>query len=131
MKSTIFGSSYLQRGLQPSKENLKAVAEFALPQTYMEIWAFLHYVGHYWQFIKGFACITQPLHKYLSGEDASKKSKWVMLTEEAKDTFGTLKKVSLTAPVLAFADFNKPSLLETKASKLGLDVVLSPKQTDG
>ena len=28
---------------------------------------------------------------------------------EAKDTFGTLKKASLEAPVLAFANFNHPA----------------------
>ena len=41
------------------------------------------------------------------------------------------KKSCLKAPVLAFADFNKPFLLETDASKLGLGAVLSQKQTDG
>ena len=50
---------------------------------------------------------------------------------EAKDTFETLKRACLEAPVLAFADFNKPFLLETDASKLGLGAVLSQKQADG
>ena len=43
-----------KEGIQPSKENLKAVAEFTPPQTYTEIQAFLGLVCHYWQFIKGF-----------------------------------------------------------------------------
>ena len=33
--------------------------------------------------------------------------------------------------MLVFADFNKPFLLETDKSKLGLGAVLSQKQTDG
>ena len=33
--------------------------------------------------------------------------------------------------MLAFTNFNKPFLLETDASKLGLGVELSQKQTDG
>ena len=37
----------------------------------------------------------------------------------------------MTAPVLAFADYAKPFLLETDASKDGLRVVLSQKQADG
>ena len=60
--------------MQPSKENLKAVAMFSLPQTYTEIQAFLGLVEHYRRFIKGFAHIAQPLYKHLSGEGASKKN---------------------------------------------------------
>ena len=71
-----------KEGIWPSKENLKAVAEFALPQTYTEIQAFLGLVGHYLWFIRGFAQEAQPLHEQLSGEGAGKKNKWVMLTSK-------------------------------------------------
>ena len=37
----------------------------------------------------------------------------------------------MTTPVLAFANYTKPFLLETDVSKDGLGVVLSQKQTDG
>ena len=40
-------------GVQPSKSNLKAIAECALPQTYTEVCAFLGLVGPYRRFIKG------------------------------------------------------------------------------
>ena len=45
--------------------------------------------------------------------------------ENALGAFETLKKVCREAPVLAFADFNKPFILETDASKLQLGAVLS------
>ena len=92
---------------------------------------FLGLVGHYQQFIKGFVKMAQPLHNHLSGECVSKKSEWVTFTEEAQGAFLMLKKACLEAPVLAFADFDKPFLLETDASKLGLGAVLSQKQTNG
>ena len=53
-----------------------------------------------------------------------------MFMVESKDTFETFQKACLEAPVLAFADFDKPFLLETDASKLGLGAMLSPKQAD-
>ena len=115
-----------RRGVWPSKESLKAVGELAPPKPYTEIWAFLGLMGHYQQFTKGFASFVQPLHGRLSGKDASKKNEQVPLTEKAWDAFKKLKKVCLEAPVLAFADFNKPFLLETDASKLGSGAVLSP-----
>ena len=89
-------------GIQPSKLNLKAVAEFAPPKTYTEIQAFLGLVGYYWWFIKGFACVAQQLHQYLSGESASKKGKQVMLTSDMQVAFETLKKACLESPMLAF-----------------------------
>ena len=42
-------------GIRPSNINVKAIAEYAPPQTYTEIRAFLGLVGHYRCFIKGFA----------------------------------------------------------------------------
>ena len=68
-----FAHHISREGVRLSKENLKAVAEFALPRTYTEIQAFLGLVGHYLLFIKAFPCIVQPLHEYLLREGASSK----------------------------------------------------------
>ena len=75
--------------------------------------------------------MAQPLHEHQSGEDAGKKNMHVTLTSDAQAAFKMLKKACLEAPVLVFADFNKPFLLEANASKLGLGKVLSQKQPDG
>ena len=48
-----------------------------------------------------------------------------MLTSDVQAAFEMLKIACLETPVLAFADFDKPFLLETDASKLGLGVLLS------
>ena len=120
-----------KRGVWPSNVNVKAIAEYALPQTYTEVRAFLGLVGHYRWFIKGFAQIAQPFNKHLAGEGASRKSEQVSLSKEALGAFKALKQACMNSPVLAFADYTKDFLLETDASKEGLGAVLSQKQEDG
>ena len=71
------------QGLQPSNANLKAIAECVPPWTYTEIHAFLGLIGHYRQFIKGFAWIAQPLNEHQAGEGASRKLEWVSLSKDA------------------------------------------------
>ena len=117
--------------MQPSNLNLGAITECALPQTYMEIRAFLSPVGHHWQFIKGFVHIPQLLNGLLSGEGARRKLEWVSLLEDAVRAFDALRQACMSAPILAFADYTKEFLLETDASKEGLGAVLSQKQVDG
>ena len=72
----------------------------------------------------------KPLHEHLSEEGAGKKNEWVTLTSDAQIAFEMLRKACLEAPVLAFANFDKPFLLETDTSKLGLGEVLLQKQPD-
>ena len=110
---------------------MKAITEYAPPQTYTDIRAFLGLMGHYRRFIKGFARITQPLNEHLAGEGASRKSERVSLSEEALEAFEVLKQACMNSPVLAFADYTKDFLLETDALKEGLGAVLSQKQEDG
>ena len=72
-----------KQGAWPSNANLKAIVECVPPQTYMEIQTFLGLVGHYRQFIKGFAWIAQLLNEHLAREGASRKFEWVSLSEDA------------------------------------------------
>ena len=123
-KCTLFKEeiSYLaywvsKQGVWPSDEKLRAIAECTLPQTYMDIHAFLGLIGHYWWFIKGFAQIAQPLNEHLAGEGASRKLEWVSLSEDAIDAFQALKQACMSTPVLAFADYTKDFLLEIDTSK--------------
>ena len=118
-------------GVWPSNLNLMAIAVCMPPQTYTEVCAFLGLVGHYRRFIKGFACIAQPLNKHFTGEGASRKSRVGVTFRGCLEGFEALKQARMTAPVLVFANYTKPFLLETDTSKDGLGAVLSQKQTNG
>ena len=118
----------LQRGILPSHENVRAVQEFLMPETYMQVHTFCGLVGHYRRFIKGFANIVCPLYDMLGKEV---KMGLVDLPPEAWEAVNVLKGKVQSAPILVIPDFNKLFLLETDAFKEGLGVVLSQKQSDG
>ena len=117
----------LWRGILPSQENVQAMQEFPMPETYMQVRTFCGLVGHYRRFIKGFANIAHPLYNMLGKEV---KMGLVDLPPEAREAVGILKGKVQSAPILVFPDFDKPFLLETDASKEGLGAVLSQKHSD-
>ena len=115
------------RGILPSQENVRAMQEFLMPKTYMQVCAFCGLAGHYRRFIKGFANITCPLYDVRErGEDGS-----MDLPPKAWEAVDVLKGKVQSVPVLVFPDFDKPFLLEMDASKEELGVVLSQKQSNG
>ena len=116
------------RGILPSQENVRAVQEFPMPETYTQVRAFCGLAGHYRRFIKGFANIAHPLYDILGKEV---KMGPVDLPPKAWEAVAVLKGKVQSMPVLVFPNFEKPFLLETDASKEGLGGVLSQKQSDG
>ena len=115
------------RGILPSWENVWAMQEFPMPETYTQVCAFCGLAGHYRRFIKGFANIVCPLYNMLGKEV---KMGLVDLPPEAREAMAILKGKVQSTPVLVFPDFKKPFLLEMDASKEGLGAVLSQKQSD-
>ena len=98
--------------MEPGTDGLKGIAEITPPATYTQVRKFLGATGYFRRFIKGYARITKPLNDLLQGENSKLKSHPVGLPRDALMAFQELKMKCLTAPVLAFADFRKPFLLE-------------------
>ena len=115
-------------GIRPSWENVQAMEDFPMPETFMQVHTFCGLIGHYWCFIKGFANIAWPLYDVLG---RVVKMGPVQLPPEAQEAVQVLKRKTQTAPVLIFPDFDKSFLLKTNASKEGLGMVLSQKQDNG
>ena len=125
------GHKVSSAGMEPGTEGLKGIAEITPPAMYTQVRKFLGTTGYFRHFIKGYAKIAKPLNDLLQGENSKLKSHPVRLLPDALAAFQELKMKCLTAPVLAFADFKKPFLLETDASIEGLGAVLSQEQDDG
>ena len=85
-------------------------------------------------FLAGFAKLAGPLHKLVAdlsgtkckrGSSRSLAGAWTTLCEES---FEALKTRLVSTPVLAYADFALPFVLEVDASHSGLGAVLSQEQ---
>ena len=107
-------------GMEPGTESLKGITEIAPPSMYTQVHKFLGATWYFRCFIKGYARIAKPLNDLLQGENSKLKSHLVGLPPDALAAFKELKMKCLTMPVLAFADFKKPFLLETDTSIDGL-----------
>ena len=125
------GHTVSAKGMEPGVDGIKAIVEMALPRTYTGVCQFLGATGYFRRFIKGYANIAKPLNNLLSGANSKLKGCFVQLPPAVVVAFQELKLKCITAPMLAFADFHKPFLLETDASGDGLGAVLSQKQEDG
>ena len=128
---TFLGHEISADSMMPGNLNLKGIAEMAPPANYREVWHFLRMTRFFRRFIKNYARIAKPLNDILEGEASKLKSEAFILPLDALDAFKKLKICCMTAPVLAFADFEKEFQLETDASSEGLGAVLSQKQPDG
>ena len=125
------GHTMSAKGMEPGVDGIKAIVEMALPRTYTGIRQFLGATGYFRRFIKGYANIVKLLNDLLSGTNSKLKGCFEWLPLATVVAFQELKLKCITAPALAFADFQKPFQLETDASGDGLGAVLSQQQEDG
>ena len=88
-------------------------------------------VEHFRHFITHFTRLVRPLNNHLEGDASKLKAHKVVLSQKAKEAFNLLKQALLQAPVLKFADYSKPSMLETDAFSDGLGAVLLQEGKDG
>lgn len=123
-------------GVATDPEKTRAVAEWKRPSTVTELRGFLGFASFYRRFVEGFAKHAAPLHRLVGELEGSKKKprskastklegQW---DESCETAFQTLKNKLVTAPVLGYADFKKPFVLEVDASHHGLGAVLSQEQ---
>ena len=124
-------------GVATDPEKTRVVAEWPRPQTARDLRSFLGFASYYRRFVPKFATHAAPLHRLVAAAGGTKKTPGlgVNLTEHWDDqceaSFCALKARLTSAPVLAYADFSKPFVLDIDASFEGLGAVLSQEQDGG
>ncbi|RXN02811.1 Retrovirus-related Pol polyprotein from transposon 412 [Labeo rohita] len=136
-------------GVRTDPEKISALKTWPVPQTLRELKSFLGFAGYYRRFVKGYSSIVKPLHSLTSGYPPFHKKSKAKLTDtrqktnqyhDPKEPFGgrwtpdcqkafeAVIQSLTTAPVLAFADSQRPYILHTDASTTGLGAVLYQEQ---
>ncbi|KAL1280076.1 hypothetical protein QQF64_014676 [Cirrhinus molitorella] len=116
----------------PSK--IQAVSQWRCPEMVGELCSFLGFASYYRRFVEGFAKLAAPLHRLVAEFVGARPKKFASVsfvaawTEECQHSFGGLKSKLTSSPVLAYADFSRPFILEVDVSHSGLGAVLSQEQ---
>ncbi|KAL0198417.1 hypothetical protein M9458_006957, partial [Cirrhinus mrigala] len=122
------------QGVATDPSKVEVVAKWGRPVNVTELRSFLGFASYYRRFVEGFAKLAAPLHKLVAEFVGSRHKKsagpsfasaW---TEHCQNSFDTLKEKLTTSPILAYADFSLPFILEVDASHRGLGAVLSQEQ---
>lgn len=147
---TYVGHVVSQDGIATDPSKIEAVVSWPRPKTVTELRSFLGFCGYYRRFVKDFSKLCRPLNGLLQGYPPSSHSKgrqakyspdktyfkpsdpfgsrW---SEECEQAFKELKTRLTKAPVLVFADPQKPYVLHVDASLDGLGGVLYQEYDDG
>uniref|UniRef100_A0A3P9NJ42 Gypsy retrotransposon integrase-like protein 1 n=1 Tax=Poecilia reticulata TaxID=8081 RepID=A0A3P9NJ42_POERE len=118
-----------EEGVSTNPDKVAAVRDWRQPTTLAELRSFLGFASYYRRFICGFSNMASPLNRLVArllppGQKGKTPEKplggfW------DEQSFHKLKAALITTPVLAYADFQKPFVLEVDASHVGLGAVLS------
>ena len=116
-----------QDGITTDPEKVSAVQNWPVPSSVKQLRGFLGFVGFYRRFIQNFSRTAQPLHDLLKKPppESPRSFFWSSIHQMA---FDSLKQSLCTAPVLAFADFQRPFIVHTDASSNGLGAILYQEQ---
>ena len=114
-----------KEGIKVDPSKFSAIETYPVPKNVKNVRAFLGLAQFYRRYIKSFAQIALPLNKLLRKDV---KFEW---NSDCDQAFKTLKKALITAPVLAFAQFDKPFILAVDSSDESIGYVLSPLDSKG
>ena len=111
-------------GMAMDPEKVQALQDWKDPSSIKELQQFLGFANFYRRFIQGYSSVVNPMTKLLR-----KDTTWLWGPDQAS-AFKALKTAFTTAPVLAYYDYSKKTVVETDASNWASGGVLSQYDKD-
>lgn len=108
-----------EKGISPDPDKISAITEYVVPKTVKDVRRLIGLAGWYRRFIQHFATITAPITALLKKN--IKKLEW---TPEADEAFAKIKVALTSAPILANPDYDKPFIIQSDASDMGMGAIL-------
>ena len=115
---TYLGHIINAQGIAPDKERVRAICEMPPPQDKKGVERLLGTLNYVAKFIPDLSTLTHPIRELL------KKDMQFIWEWEQKEAFRKVTEGLSAAPVLAFFDVHKPSVISCDASQTGLGAVL-------
>ena len=106
--------------IKPQSDKVQRILSAGRPETKKQVRSFIGLANYYRKFIPNFAAIAAPITD-LTKKGQPNKVQW---TDAQESAFSTLKQRLASAPILRLPDPNKPYVLRTDASNVGLGAVL-------
>ena len=97
-------------GIKVDPEKVEAIASWDIPKDIKGVRSFLGFANFYRNFIINFATLAGPL------QELKKKNATFRWSVDHQNTFNSLKRLFINAPILAMWQENRPTVLETDAS---------------
>ena len=121
-KLVTMGILLTDKGIGPTEERAKALAQAREPESVAEVRSFLGLANYSSRFIPQFATLSEPLRRL------TKKDVPFVFGTEQKRSFRALKKSLSDTGTLAYFDKNAPTKVIADASPVGLGAVLVQEQ---
>ena len=129
LKSSVqyLGHIVSAEGITTNPEKVAAVENWPTPKSKKDVRSFLGITGYYRKFIHNYAKIANPLFKLIGGKRGYKDPPFIW-SDQCEVAFRSLISKLTSTPVLAYADYTLPFVVQTDASLEGLGAVLTQQQ---